>query len=141
MTTAFFARARMRSMASRLRPVPVGLFGLERRTARVCGRDGVEDFLQRKLHRGLRVGDFDDLGAGHLGVEAVHGVGGLEDEDFLAVIDVGVDEDLDGFVGAVGEDELVGRDVEVAGDGLLGGGVFGIDGEVGGGEVRLEDSR
>ena len=129
MTTAFFARARMRSMASRPSPVPVGLLGLERITARVSGVMASSTSCKRKLHRGLRVRDLHDLGAGHFGVEAVHGVGGLEDEDFLAVVDVGIDEDLDGFVGAVGEDELIGSHAEVVRDGLLGGRVFGIDGE------------
>ena len=32
----------------------------------------------------------------------------------MAVVDVGVDEDLDRFVGAVGEQQLVSADVEVA---------------------------
>ena len=77
-------------------------------------RDGVEQLLQRKIHRRLLVVDLADRRAGHLGVEAVHGVGGLQQQHFLAVIDVGVDEHLDGFVGAVGEDELFGRDAEVA---------------------------
>ena len=73
-------------------------------TARVSGVMASSTSCERKLHLGLRVGDLRDLGAGHFGIEAVHGVGGLEDEHFLAVVDVGVDEDLDGFVGAVGED-------------------------------------
>ena len=77
------------------------------------GGDGVEHGLQREIHAGLRVIDLVDDRAGHFGVEAVHGVGRLEQQDFLAVIHVGIDEDLDGLVGAVGEEELLGRDVEV----------------------------
>jgi hypothetical protein len=69
------------------------------------------------------------LRAGHFGVEAVHGVGRLEDQHLLPVVHVGVDEDLDGLVGAVGEDELLGLDVEIGRDGLLGLAVFGVDGE------------
>ena len=121
--------------------MPVGLLGLAIMMARVCGVMASSTSCRGNSIDGLRVGDFDDFGAGHFGIEAVHGVRGLEDEHFLAVIDVGVDEDLNGFVGAVGEDELVGRDAEVVGDGFFGGGVLGIDGEVGGGEVGLEGRR
>ena len=103
MTTAFLARARMRSMPSRPSPVPVGLFGLERMTARVSGVIASSTSCSGNSIVGLRVGDLDDLRAGHLGIEAVHRVGRLEDQHFLAVVHVGVDEDLDGFVGAVGE--------------------------------------
>ena len=44
----------MRSMASRPTPVPVGLFGLAIRIGARFGRDGVEHFLKRELHRRLR---------------------------------------------------------------------------------------
>ena len=94
-------------------PVPVGLLGLAIRTARVSGVIASSTACSGKLHARLRVIDLADLGAGHLGIEAVHGVGRPQEHDLLAVVDVGVDEDLDGFVGAVGEDELLGRDAEV----------------------------
>ena len=75
-------------------------------------RDGVEHGHERKIHRGAFVIDLAHLRAGHLRVEAIHGVGGAQQQHFLAIVHVGVDEDLDGFVGAVGEDELVRRHVE-----------------------------
>ena len=138
MTTACLARDENALDAKQTESGAGGIVGVGENDRAGIGRDGIEDLLERKFHLRLRVGDLRDLGAGHFGIEAVHGVGGLEDEHFLAVVDVGVDEDLDGFVGAVGEAELVGRDVEVARDGFLGGGVLGVDGEPGRGEVVLE---
>ena len=44
-------------MPSSLTAVPVGLLGLEMRTARVVGRDGVEQLLERKLQRSGAVVD------------------------------------------------------------------------------------
>ena len=114
-----------------------GIVGVGEEDGAGVRRDGVEHFLEGELHAGQRVGDLPDVRAGDFGVEAVHGVGRPEDEHFLAVVDVGVEEDLDGLVGAVGEDELLGRDVEIGGDGLLGFAVFGIDGEAAGGESDL----
>ena len=46
------------------------------------------------------------------------------------MVDKSVDQKLDRLVGAVGENELFGRDVEVARDGFFGGGVLRVDGEV-----------
>ena len=99
----------------RRQPGAGGVVGVGDEDGAGGGGDGVEHGLQRELQVGLRVRDLDDFGSGDLGVEAVHGVGGSEDQDLLAVIDVGVDEDLDGFVGAVGEDEVVGGDAESSG--------------------------
>ena len=100
--------------------------------ARVRGRDAVEQRVQRKLHVRLRVRNGDDVRAGHFGVKAVHRVGGSQHQHLLIVIDVSVDEDLDGFVGSVGEDEVVGLYSEIARDRFLGGTVLGIDREIGG---------
>ncbi len=86
-----------------------GVVGIGQQHGARLGRDGVEHLLQRKFHARRRVCDLADLRARHLGVEAVHGVGGLQQQHFLPVVHIGVDEDLDGFVGAVGEDELLGR--------------------------------
>ncbi len=65
---------------------------------------------ERKVHAGLRILDLADLRAGDFGIKAVHGVGRPQQHHLLPVVDVGVDEDLDGFVGAVGEDELLRAD-------------------------------
>jgi hypothetical protein len=81
------------------------------------GRDRGEQRFERKLQTRRRRNRLRDPRAGHFGVEAVHGVGRPQQQHFLAVVHVGVDEDLDGFVGAVGEDELLGRDAEERRDG------------------------
>ena len=113
------------------RPVPVGLLGLAISTARVAGVMASSTAASGKSSIGTFVIDFANRGAGDFGIEAVHGVGGPQQQHFVAVIDVGVDEDLNGFVGAVGEDELVRRDAEEIGDRGFGFAVFGIDGEGG----------
>ena len=50
----------MRSMASSEMPVPVGLFGLARITARVSGVMASSTSCERKLHARLRVIDLPD---------------------------------------------------------------------------------
>ena len=110
--------------------MPVGLFGLAIRIGARIGRDRVEQLFEREIQVGLRIVDFANLRAGHFGVEAVHGVGRAEEQHFLAVVDVGVDEDLDGFVGAVGEERTAsGRRGSSAAMASLGFAVFGVDGE------------
>ncbi len=52
-----------------------------------------------------------------------------------AVVEEGVDQQLNGFVGAVGERELIFLDAEECGEVVQRGGVFGIDGEVIGSEI------
>ena len=100
--------------------------------------DGIQHQLEREFQARRRVRDLGDLRARHLRIEAVHGVGRLEQEHFLAVVHVGVDEHLDGFVGAVGEGELLRLYVEVRGDGLFGRAIFGIDRQLRGVETFLQ---
>ena len=94
-------------MPSILTAVPVGLLGFEMRTARVVGLDRVEQFFERERERFRAVIELADARARDFGVEPVHRVGRAQDDDFVVVIDVGVDQHLDGFVGAVGEQHLV----------------------------------
>ena len=68
-------------------------------------------------------------GPGELRVELIHRVGRPGDQYFAAGIDVGVDQAVDGLVGAVGEQQLFGayaQPVRNLRDGL---GVLGVDGE------------
>ena len=79
--------------------------------ARLWG-DGMQHVVQGEIHALARYGIFDDLRARHFGIEAIHRIGRLEHDHFVAVIDVRVDEHLNRFVGAVGEQELIGRHAE-----------------------------
>ena len=107
-------------------PVPVGLLGFAISTARVSGRSAASTSSSGKASvSGIL--DLADCCAGDLGVEAVHRVGGLEQHYFVAVVDVGVDQKLNRFVGAVGERELVGGDWKNAASSRERVGVLGID--------------
>ena len=60
-----------------------------------------------------------NLRARHFGIEAIHGIGRFENQHFLAGVHISIDEDLYGLIGAVGENELFRRHVEIPRDGLL----------------------
>ena len=94
------------------------------------GADGSEEFGDGKGEGAEAVGDFADRGASDFGVELVHGVGRFQDQDVVIVVDIGIDEDLDGFVSAVREGEFVFADAEEGGQFAASGAVFRVDGEV-----------
>ncbi len=124
-------------MPAREVPVPVGLLGLAIRMAR-WKADGVEQLFEREgeLLRAIR--DLADVCASHFGVETVHGVGRREEDYVVAIVNVSVDQDLDGFVGAVGEEEVLGLYAEEWAKLALDFAVFGIDGEQMGSGARAD---
>ena len=65
--------------------------------------------------------------------------GALSLRAFVAVVDERVDEQMDGLVSAVGQGELVQAGAEMAGQVFERVAVFGIDAEVGGGEIALDE--
>ncbi len=85
------------------------------------------------------IGDLANVGAGDVGIKAIHRVRGVQQQHFVAVIDIGVDQNLNSFVGAVGENEILGIDAEEFTQFALDVAVFGIDGEPFGGEMFAQE--
>ena len=118
--------------------VPVGLFGFEIRMARVAGVIESSNCVERERECSGNVVDLFDVRARDFRVEPVHRVGGTQDDDFVVVIDISVDQDLNGFVGAVGEEQFVWGDLEERGQRWLYARVFGIDAQLLFAELALQ---
>ena len=88
-------------MASTLMPVPVGLFGFAIRIARVEGRIAAMNSSSGNARSFGGVIDFADARARQFRVEPVHRVRRFQQQDVVAIIDEGVDQHLNRFVGAV----------------------------------------
>ncbi len=65
----------------------------------------------------------------HVDADVVHEEGGRGDEGFVAVVEEGAAEEVDGLVDAVGEEDLVGLEAEVRGDVRFDVLALGVDGE------------
>ncbi len=66
-------------------------------------RDRRQQLVERKSQVRLGVGHQDRLGPGDLRVELEHREGRPGHHDLVAGLDVGLHQDVDAFVGAVGE--------------------------------------
>ncbi len=77
--------------------------------------------------------------AGELVIEPVHGIGRPRDQYLAARIDVGINEELNRFIGAIGERQLIDSNAKVAGQILQGVIVFGVDAEISGRYVALDE--
>ncbi len=72
------------------------------------------------------------------GVDLVHRISGYGQQEFVAVVEEGFEEHVDGFIHAVGERDLDGREAEVSGNDGFDGFALGIAGE-GAGRDFAED--
>ena len=106
-------------------------------TARVVGRDALEQLFERERQCAGAVVELFHTRTGELAVELVHRIGRAQHEDLVAVFDVGIDQELDGFVGAIGERELIDGYAEVTGEIFERIVVFGVDAEIGGSEIAF----
>ena len=102
-------------------------------------RDGVHQALERKFEVGRLKVDLANGGSRHFGVETVHRVGRPQEHHFVVVVDVGVDQDLDGFVGAVGQQDLRRFDGEVRSQRFAHAAVVRVDGHERFGDVVAQE--
>ena len=87
-------------------------------------------------------GNADYLGSGGAHVDAVHRIGGNDDEGFVAGSEIGLAEEMNGLIDAVGEQKLRLGDGEKASHGCFDRLALGITGEIFGrqGAKTIEDS-
>ena len=64
---------------------------------------------------------------------------GCRTQHFVAIVDKGIDEQMNGFIGAVGQSQLVNADAKMARQIFERVFVFGIDAEIGCGEIALDE--
>ena len=91
---------------------PGGIVGIGDQHGASGWRDCREELVEGKLEVAFAIIDLPDSRPGQLGVEAVHGVGRPQQNCLAAIVEIGIDQDLDGFIGAVGDQQLTGLDVK-----------------------------
>src|ERR1019366_9928753 len=71
------------------------------------GANGIQNLFQWKCQLLRAIWNLADYGAGHFRIEAIHGIRRAQQQNFVAIVDVGVDQHLNSFVGTVGKREVV----------------------------------
>ena len=132
--TACGARRASSRICSRVAMVPEGLLGLAMAMILVRGVMDAASCVERKL-KVVAGQNRDDARIGCGGVDLVHGVGGNGQKQFVAFVEKGFEEDVNGFVDAVGEGHLRGCEAEMRGDDGLDGFALGIARECAGGDA------
>ena len=90
-----------------------------------------DQLLQRKCQLLGAIKNLANTCTSHLRIKTVHRIRRLQQQYFIAIVNIGVDQNLNGLISPVGKNEVVRFDAEECAQLLLNFAVLGIDSQAG----------